>query len=603
MHGNTAEAERSAENFVPYRVAAVLHTPISVDYNHTVDQMIRDNLRMFDGYLHEAKQQGAELFVLPESSTGFLQVPTQYIHLFCEPLPPLGWMELNEQVCSSVAITRGNGFATASSSFGPHVTWASCRARNFSTYVVIDFCDNETDPTNSSNAVHFNVAAVFAPSGKLVAVYRKSHITGTGPYLTQPSRPDAVTFVANFRHGSVKFGIFICYDFWFFEPMQQEMWAGTRDFLFPNEMGSSNPYYAVVDTAAGWSMRNQVNVVVSTSAGNCGIGLFERGNVVKFVSPQPSHLFANASAVVVGTLRGTRAVPKKSTYHSNNDKSDDRNEQRRRIPRYVRGVRRGARGDDRGEPASSSSSRSRSDRRAAAASGLRREPLLQIANSTCYFGATKLGWLHFPIGCDVVATPQDGQTYTLSASQSSSDGAIAAQCTATFTVASNNMNRTGGHAAATWILAAIALSQPPVVETPSSTATGGCVLVRCKDPSDGCMGSELEDGWTSDLFVTMVNVTGKFSGSNVSSAVRRSGSKLDIYPFVATTNAFEGEARPFPSSFVHIPVSARNVRFTEDAAGTKAAISATSASASELERYQLASAGIWTSMFEAQLKL
>jgi predicted amidohydrolase len=451
-------------------------------------------------------------------------------------------------------------------------------------HILIDFCDNETDALNQSLTIHFNVAVVFAPSGKLIAVYRKSHITGTGPYITQPSKPDAVTFVAQFKNGPVRFGVFICYDFWFFEPMQDEMWAGTRDFVFTNEMGSTNPYYAVVDAATGWSLRNRVNVIASTSAGNAGVGLFERGTVVAMISPQPAHRFDNASGVVVGTLRGTRAI--NATTSTSLARPGRSRIIPRRNPRGTFPLRQHAL-ESKKQPAPSNN---------AAGS-------VMVSNvSACFYGAKQLGWLHFPIGCDVIRAPQAGQTYKLSASYATSDGAIAAKCTATLVVAADESNKTHGRQPGTWILAAVALSLPPVVATPSSTATGGCVLVRCENPSDGCMGADLQDGWTSNLFVSSVSVSAAFSGRNVSSATRRPGSKLDIYPFVATTNAFDDAIRPFTSSFEHAPVSAKGVQFIEDATGTRSVISATSSSAPELTKRQLASAGVWTSTFDQALQ-
>lgn len=275
-----------------YRAASVIHTPLGLVYGNSLQQIIAENLNAYTTYIVSAQAQDplVNLILFPESGTGFLQVPPQFLRAFCERVPPIGWAALPAE-CPS-----WNATAT------PHSTWASCAAQKFGLDVCINYCENTTIPDPqlpAGETKSFNVDVCFvARSGALMAKYRKSHITGTGPRLSQPKEPDAVIFNSSF---GVQFSLFTCYDFWFLEPMRTAMKLGVTDFLFPNEMASGPPYFVGPSGQAGWSLAHGVNLVASTSFGTGGAGAYHKGTAMG-INPVNPGAMMNTHSVIVSRL-------------------------------------------------------------------------------------------------------------------------------------------------------------------------------------------------------------------------------------------------------------------------------------------------------------
>ncbi len=115
----------------------------------------------------------------------------------------------------------------------------------------------------------YNADAAFNKFGFFLAVYKKSHINAV-PVLTQPPKPDPVTFVSSF---GVTFGLFTCYDLWFQNPQRFEIdRLNVTDFLYPNGMASMGPLMTIDGIHAGWSLSHQVNLISATMFPTGGAG-------------------------------------------------------------------------------------------------------------------------------------------------------------------------------------------------------------------------------------------------------------------------------------------------------------------------------------------
>eukprot|EP00672_Neobodo_designis_P008597 CAMPEP_0174856752 /NCGR_PEP_ID=MMETSP1114-20130205/36197_1 /TAXON_ID=312471 /ORGANISM="Neobodo designis, Strain CCAP 1951/1" /LENGTH=525 /DNA_ID=CAMNT_0016091557 /DNA_START=35 /DNA_END=1612 /DNA_ORIENTATION=- len=424
-----------------YRVASLMHTPVGIHLGATVRSIIDGNLELYYGYAVDAQSAGAQLLLYPESGTGFLQVPPPDLRLLCEPTPAIGFTA-DQSLCNSTEKFVNNATGMI------HSVFASCASRTMGIDVVINFCAYD-----AYDRAYYNVDVAFA-AGAVGAVYVKSHITGTGPYLSQPWRPDAVTFKSSF---GVTFGMFTCYDFWFAEPQNEEMRAGVRDFLFPSEMASGPPFFTVTAAAAGWSHLHGINVVGSASFGTGFVGAVTNGTVLDVFPPMPAN-FTNAHAMVVNDVPTLR----KSTF-----------------------TRAAAVVDDTvGDVAPAS-----------------------VPADRCTYGPAQNSFLNFTYPCNAFK-PVAGTVYSFSL-HNEVDG-YSMSCNGTFTVASTSND--------TWMFGAILVVPEPSVSTPTSAATSMCLLSRCTSYPSGCMAESPLLGWDTDLQVGSVRVTTRLAGKFASSS-------------------------------------------------------------------------------------
>ena len=480
-------AVTAAAKGASYNAAAVMHPPVGVSYGNSVQGIISQNLAYYRQYAANASGAQADIILFPESGTGFLQVPHAYLHYFCEWIPPVGWKASNctgdwtdvgGHMDPSVATihvpprrpTDPTTTTTAApvppppvppTAVGVHAHFASCLAQRYNFDVVINYC-----AYNVTNKLYYNIDVGMTKDGHVNAVYRKSHIVGTGPYLSQPATPDPVVFRSSF---GVTFGMFTCYDFWFLEPMRYEIqMMGVRDFLFPNEMASGAPVLFGPPMSSGWSRHHDVNLVVSASFGTGTTGLFSRGDTVALVQPFPNDMM-NGRGMTVGRLTShasTRSAPVTP-------------------PRAA---------DAEAVALVQSHLDSKQPHDLPSADG---EP----SPSTCIYGPPVNG-LNFSFPC-VKFTPSPGKTFRMSVA--AHDAFVGGVCNATITTESSS--------AKNWVLGAIVITQPPNLSTPSGTSNVMCYLFHCDTPDSGCMGMDPAVGWDSDLSVSSVVVHATFGGS------------------------------------------------------------------------------------------
>jgi len=166
----------------------------------------------------------------------------------------------------------------------------SCAARDNEIYVVINIAEKAPctdEPCPRDKVFYYNSNVVFDRTGKIIARYRKTNLFEENQFNVT-AVPEIVTFDTDF---GVKFGTFICFDILFREPAIQL----TRDHLvtdivFPTAWFSEAPFLTAVQTQAGWSFAEDVNLLASgynrPSFGNAGSGIYlGRKGIGKAVMP------------------------------------------------------------------------------------------------------------------------------------------------------------------------------------------------------------------------------------------------------------------------------------------------------------------------------
>ncbi len=120
---------------------------------------------------------------------------------------------------------------------------------------------------------YYNSVAIADADGKVLGVYRNSHIPD-GPgyqekYYFRPGDTGFKTWTT--RHGRI--GVGICWDQWYPEAARAMMLQGAELLFYPSAIGSE-PYDATLDTHASWqramqghAVSNAVPVVASNRVG------------------------------------------------------------------------------------------------------------------------------------------------------------------------------------------------------------------------------------------------------------------------------------------------------------------------------------------------
>jgi predicted amidohydrolase len=99
------------------------------------------------------------------------------------------------------------------------------------------------------DAVFFNAQVVVDRRGRLVAVYRKSHLYFE-PNFDQPLVPDVVWFDTDF---GVRFGAIICFDIMFAEPVTSLRRLGISSFVYSTWWVNKAPLINGVQTQAAFA--------------------------------------------------------------------------------------------------------------------------------------------------------------------------------------------------------------------------------------------------------------------------------------------------------------------------------------------------------------
>jgi N-carbamoylputrescine amidase len=127
---------------------------------------------------------------------------------------------------------------------------------------------------------HYNSLAMIDPDGKIMGVYRKSHIPdGPGYEEKFYFRPGNTGFKV-WQTGSTTIGVGVCWDQWYSETARAMMLMGAEILFFPTAIGNE-PHDPDLDTSRMWqramvghSVSNVVPVVAANRIGTEGAMTF-----------------------------------------------------------------------------------------------------------------------------------------------------------------------------------------------------------------------------------------------------------------------------------------------------------------------------------------
>lgn len=222
----------------------------------TPEQIINSNIELAEGFVADAKKQGADIIVFPEEGMRGLR-NMQYAML----MPGPG--------------DEATPCAAPSGTVAEPLRKLSCLAANHSIYLVVNLVETvpcESSATNQcpgNGHYSYNTDLVFDRNGKIVAKYHKYHLFGE--YLHQPPpSPEYSVFETDF---GVRFGVFICFDILFDKPAAElALRLNVTDMVFTAAWFSEVPFLTAVQAHSGWAHALDVTVLAA------GYNLPERGS-------------------------------------------------------------------------------------------------------------------------------------------------------------------------------------------------------------------------------------------------------------------------------------------------------------------------------------
>ena len=173
--------------YFPASAAAII-TPQG-SYSNTPIQNIELNMALVENFIFASLQHYVELVVFPECLLWQYAEPTR-----------ASYRAYSEDIPTSQGLNPCIDFLHLKT--WPILKNASCWAKTYRVGVVLNMIDfkacNSSDPNCPADGFYlYNTDAAFDSTGMMLAIYHKSHIYGTYPYLNQPAVPDNVTFVFN----------------------------------------------------------------------------------------------------------------------------------------------------------------------------------------------------------------------------------------------------------------------------------------------------------------------------------------------------------------------------------------------------------------------
>lgn len=248
------------------------------------------NLKAYEEYLKEAVTGGAQIIVFPEyglTGPGFPK--PEYVIPFLEEIPNpdshvnpcLDWQPNNPNIITYTT---------------------SCLASQYKIVIVLDMADNVTLP-NGTRA-RYNTQVAFDSDGRLLQKYHKTHLYYEPEFDTPVNQPPK-SFKTSF---GVTFGMGICFDIIFEEPMMSLVRAGIKDFVYSTWWVNTPPILSAVTMQQSWSFVNQVNLLAS----GAGTGWFNSGSGI-YLSGIPIHYIYNSgtrekSVLFVSSIPDTSPV-------------------------------------------------------------------------------------------------------------------------------------------------------------------------------------------------------------------------------------------------------------------------------------------------------
>ena len=165
----------------------------------------------------------------------------------------------------------------------------SCLAKKMNIYLVVNLIDlveseegekgNARGPGTAGSYKLFNTDVVFDRNGALIAKYWKMHTFGLSPLIDEPSGAQRIPTKFETDFG-VTFGIAICFDIEFENPVQDLLDQGVRHFVFNSAWVNNPPYGFATEVQQGWSKATQ-SVLLASNIGDSfmrsGSGIYYKG--------------------------------------------------------------------------------------------------------------------------------------------------------------------------------------------------------------------------------------------------------------------------------------------------------------------------------------
>jgi len=209
------------------------------------------------------------------ASTNASQTARDRLQEFAEELPDIQngvprFVPCNGAAASSAPATvHAQDRSDLQFTFGFQAQRLSCMAQSNAIYLAANVatvvpCSVASDPNCPADGRYqFNTEVVYGPSGELLAKYFKSHLFGESDALNEPVTPDPVFFDA--YDIGVRFGLMICYDIQFHQPMDSYVKWGITDVLYSSNWVNTPPGEMAVEIQAARAAYSNINLIASNS--------------------------------------------------------------------------------------------------------------------------------------------------------------------------------------------------------------------------------------------------------------------------------------------------------------------------------------------------
>ncbi len=156
------------------------------------------------------------------------------------------------------------------------ITVMSCLASKHSHYTVVNL---PTKTCEGDSCYLWNAVYAFGVSGEILASYRKSHNYGSQPPYDAPTEFDVSFFTVN----NIKFGLLICFDIEFKQPIKDLIAAEIDYVIMPMEWTNTYPISWSIMYQQSFSYIYDTNLLVVNDGDNAyswGSGAYSSGNVL-----------------------------------------------------------------------------------------------------------------------------------------------------------------------------------------------------------------------------------------------------------------------------------------------------------------------------------
>ncbi|KAL6443277.1 hypothetical protein ACFW04_002879 [Cataglyphis niger] len=258
----SASTQVSTPDSPTYIAAVVEYHP---EYAINSVETLKKNSDAYVKHIKTAKAKNADIIVFPEDGLTTVKLP--------EREEMQAWTTIIPDASFNYTPCIDNNIEVSET-----LKKISCAARNNTIYVVINIAEKlpcTGDKCPKDKMFYYNSNVVFDRMGKIIARYRKTNLFGERQFNVT-SVPEIVIFDTDF---GVKFGTFICFDILFHEPaLQLTRIHQVTDIVYPTAWFSEAPFLTAVQTQAGWSFSEDVNLLVSgynePASGNTGSGIY-----------------------------------------------------------------------------------------------------------------------------------------------------------------------------------------------------------------------------------------------------------------------------------------------------------------------------------------